>query len=141
PPPPLPPRIPRHRHRQRRRLPTHPRCLILRRANIRMSTAMATSQTSSVTLPASVLRTAKRLPKREKRSVPDIVADALQQYEAAQPSKHPETPQEWALFMEEAKKTPLTQEEFDAEEKELAEFGAAQAKRLGIKSDRDIFRI
>src|SRR5215471_573188 len=106
-----------------------------------MSTAMGTPQTSSITLPASVLRTAKRLAKREKRSVPDIVADALQQYEAAKPSKHPETPEEWARFIEEVKKNPPTQEELEADWKELSKYGAAQAKKLGIKSEKDIFRI
>jgi predicted transcriptional regulator len=101
----------------------------------------ATQSTTSVTLSASVVRAAKRLARREKRSVSDVVADALNQYEASQPSKCPETVEEWTRFIEEVKRNPPTQEEIEADEQDLAKYGAAQAKRLGIKSDRDVFRI
>ncbi|HKA00414.1 MAG TPA: hypothetical protein VKE70_28075 [Candidatus Solibacter sp.] len=102
---------------------------------------MPATQTSSLTLPASVLRTAKRLAQREKRPVSDVVADALNQYEASRPVGVPQTPEEWARFIEECKKHPMSQEELKAETKYLQKVGAASAKRLGIKSDRDVFRI
>ena len=101
---------------------------------------MGTTQ-STVTLPESVVRVAKRLAKREKRSMGDVLSDALTQYEASRPSKRPETVEEWARFIEEAKKTPYTQEELRADWKRLAKFGAAQAERLGIKTERDVLRI
>jgi hypothetical protein len=71
----------------------------------------------------------------------DVLTDALTQYEASRPSKCPETVEEWARFIDEVKRTPYTQEEFEAEEKQLNKYGAAQAKRLGIKTERDVFRI
>ena len=36
---------------------------------------------------------------------------------------------------------PMTEEEEEREEKELRRYGAAQAKKLGVKSDKDIERI
>jgi len=101
---------------------------------------MGTTQ-STVTLPASVVRVAKRLAKREKRSLGDVLTDALTQYEASRPPQNPETVEEWARFLEEVKKTPYTKEELEADEKHLNKVFAAHAKRLGIKSERDIFRV
>ena len=102
---------------------------------------MPATQNTSITLPASVVRAARRLAKREKRSMGDVLTDALTQYEASRPSKSPETVDEWARFIEGVKRTPYTQEELEADEKALATYGAAQAKRLGIKTERDVFRI
>jgi hypothetical protein len=102
---------------------------------------MPATQNSSVALPASVIRTAKRLAQREKRSVSDVVTDALNQYEASRPVDVPQTPEEWARFVEECKKHPMTDEEFEAEEKRLYKVAAVNFKRAGIKSERDIFRI
>ncbi len=102
---------------------------------------MPATQEISLTLPAAVVRAAKRLARREKRPVSDVMSDALTQYEASRPGKCPETPEEWARFILEVKRNPPTQAELEADEKHLAKVGAAQAKRLGIKSDRDIFRI
>jgi len=101
---------------------------------------MPATQNSSVTLPASVLRTAKRLAQREKRPVSDVVADALNQYEASRPVKSPKTPEEWARFIEDCKKHPMTQEELKAETEYLGKVISTHAKRMGIK-ERDIDRL
>jgi hypothetical protein len=42
---------------------------------------------------------------------------------------------------EEERLHPMTEEELEREDEELRRYGAAQAKKLGIKSDKDIERI
>jgi hypothetical protein len=103
---------------------------------------MPATQNISVTLPVAVAREAKRIAKREKRSMSALVCDALRSYKESQIE-----PVDWddedsvMRFMLEAKKTPMTPAEMEKEEKRLMQYGARQAKRLGITRDEDIVRI
>ena len=102
---------------------------------------MRATKRISVTLPSAMARDAKRLAKREARSVSAVMRDALAQYQKSHEIPD-ELTDEWIMqLFAEAKANPMTPEEIEAEEKHLARYGARQAKNLGIKSDEDIVRI
>ena len=102
---------------------------------------MRATKRISVSLPPAMARDAKRLAKREARSVSAIMRDALAQYQKSRELPD-ELTEEWIMqFAAEAKADRMTPQEIEAEEKRLARYGARQAKKLGIKSDEDIVRI
>jgi len=72
---------------------------------------MRTSEVISITLPPKLLRAAERLAKKEGRTRSELFREALRRYLAEQSLR------------------------------ELQQYGAQQAKKLGIESDDDILRL
>lgn len=96
---------------------------------------MQATKRISVTLPLAMVRDAKRLAKREARSVSALMRDAFKKYQKIQEVPE-EITEEWLMqFAAEAKANPWTPEQLAAESKRLARDTIRRNKRLGIKSD------
>src|SRR6266478_4936426 len=105
---------------------------------------MRATKRISVTLPLAMARDAKRLARREARSVSAVMREALAKYQKSQEVPE-EITEEWIMqAFAEAKANPMTPEELEAEHKRMVRAAARRNKRLGITSepsDEEIVRI
>ena len=101
---------------------------------------MRTTKNVSITMPVAMVRETARLAKRENRTISELVREALRQYKTNSGRKHQDDLAQIASLLAEIKKKPMTEKDLRAEEKRLMEYGARQAKKLGIK-ERDVVRI
>jgi hypothetical protein len=98
-------------------------------------------------VPPALARRVEKLARQERQTPAALLREMLRLYERhKQEQKDEPYTEEWALrLMQEAQEEerlhPMTEEEEEREEAELRRYGAAQAKKLGIKSDKDIERI
>ena len=102
---------------------------------------------TELSVPPALARRMEKLARQERRTPAALLREMLRLYERRRkkPEQTPYT-EAWALRLmreaqEEERLHPMTEEEEEREEKELRRYGAAQAKKLGIKSDKDIERI
>jgi predicted transcriptional regulator len=98
-------------------------------------------------VPPTLARRVEKLARQERRTPAALLREMLRVYERHK-QKQEEDPytEEWAMNLvreveEEDRLHPKTQKELDCEDEELRRYGAAQAKKLGIKSDKDIDRL
>jgi Arc/MetJ-type ribon-helix-helix transcriptional regulator len=95
----------------------------------------------SITMPATVVKDAERLAKRENRTMSELVREALRHYTTGRRTRTGRGDLQWIpRVIGEAKRNPLAPEEIIAEDKRLAAYGACQAKKLGSK-ERDTVRM
>ena len=88
-----------------------------------------------------MVKDAKRLAKRENRTMSDLFREALRHYKAhragdALSSLAPaeQFDQQWVMgIIADSKKNSLTPEEIQASSRNLAAYGARQARKLGFK--------
>ena len=98
-------------------------------------------------VPPALARRVEKLARQERRTPAALLREMLRLYERHKQEQEEEPyTEEWALrLMQEAQEEewlhPMTEEEEERDEAELQRYGAAQAKKLGIKSDKDIERI
>ena len=104
---------------------------------------MRTTKSITVKLPAGIAEIAERLAKTEKRTMSELVTEAIREYDALR-RQMAEDEAEWAKrvdeILEDAKRNPMTPKQAAAADRELMKVGATAAKRLGIK-ERDIVDI
>lgn len=105
-----------------------------------------TTEPTEFSVPPALARRVEKLARLERRTPAALLREMLRLYERhrQEQAEEPYT-EEWALrLMQEAQEEerlhPMTEEE-EREEEDLQRYGAAQAKKLGIKSDKDIERI
>ena len=103
---------------------------------------MRTTGNISITMPVALVRETARLAKRENRTISGLLREALRQYKAnvERKDKGQNDLAQIATILADAKSEPMTAKNLRAEEKRLLEYGARQAKTLGIK-ERDVVRI
>jgi len=101
---------------------------------------------SEFSVPPALARRVEKLARQERRTPAALLREMLRLYERhkQEQAEEPYT-EEWALrLMQEAQEEerlhPMAEEDEEREE-ELQRYGAAQAKKLGIKSDKDIERL
>jgi Tfp pilus assembly protein PilP len=106
-----------------------------------------TLEPTELAVPPALARRMEKLARQERRTPVALLREMLRLYERYR-KKQEEDPytEAWALrLMQEAREEerlhPMSVEEDEREEEELQRYGAAQAKKLGIKSDKDIDRI
>jgi hypothetical protein len=98
-------------------------------------------------VPPALAHRIEKLARQERRTPAALLREMLRLYERhKQEQEEKPYTEKWALrLMQEAQEEerlhPMTEEEEEREEAELRRYGAAQAKKLGIKSDKDIERI
>jgi Arc/MetJ-type ribon-helix-helix transcriptional regulator len=98
-------------------------------------------------MPVAMIRDARSLAKKEKRSMSELVREAVRRYQVEMRRKEDEERARWVdRIIEEAQREeaehPMTDEEFTRESLRLAEIGARQARKLGIDtSDQGIVRL
>lgn len=102
---------------------------------------------TELSVPPALARRMEELARQERRTPAALLREMLRLYERSRKKqeKDPYT-EEWALHLmqeaqEEERLHPLTEDEEEREEEELQRYGAAQAKKLGIKSEKDIERV
>lgn len=86
-----------------------------------------TMEPTEFSVPPALARRVEKLACQERRTPTALLREMLRLYE-----RHKQKQEEERLH-------PMTEEE--EREEELQRYGAAQAKRLGIKSDKDIERL
>jgi metal-responsive CopG/Arc/MetJ family transcriptional regulator len=100
-----------------------------------------TTRNISITMPISMARDASRLAKRESRTMSELFREALRHYQASRQKPNPDDDMAWVMsIMEDAKKHPMTQAQFEAEDKLLNEYGARKARNRKL-TDEDVVRI
>jgi predicted transcriptional regulator len=99
---------------------------------------------TEISVPPALARRVEKLARQERRTPAALLREMLRVYERHK-QKQEEDPytEEWTLSLmqeaqEEERQHPMTEEEEEREKEELQRYGAAQAKKLGIKSDKDI---
>lgn len=98
-------------------------------------------------VPPALARRMEKLARQERRTPTALLREMLRLYERHKQEQEVEPyTEEWALrLMQEAQEEerlhPVTKEEEEREEAELQRYGAAQTKKLGINSDKNIERI
>ena len=106
---------------------------------------MRTTKKLSITMPVGMVKDAEKMAKREKRTMSELVREALRQYKARREKEQQElisTNNTIAEAQREARENPMSREEALAESRRLARYGATEAKKLGIKtSDKEIVRL
>src|SRR5712692_3888518 len=106
-----------------------------------------TMEPTEFSVPPALARRMEKLARQERRTPTALLREMLRLYERHKQEQEEEPyTEEWALrLMQEAQKEerlhPMTEEEEEREEAELQRYGAAQTKKLGINSDKDIERI
>lgn len=103
-----------------------------------------TTETIGFSVLPSVARQFERLAKTEQRTKSELFREMVRVYERYREQRE-EFDEEWALNVmreaqEEERLNPTSQKELEREDNELLRYGAAQAKKLGIK-DKDVDRI
>jgi metal-responsive CopG/Arc/MetJ family transcriptional regulator len=103
-----------------------------------------TTETIGFSVPPSVARQFEHLAKTEQRTKSELFREMVRVYERHREQRE-EFDEEWVMQIvreveEEDRLHPMTQEELEREDNELLRYGAAQAKKLGIK-DKDIDRL
>ena len=97
-------------------------------------------------MPIAMVKKAERLARRERLTMSGLFREALSNYEASRKSTGLDWNDDTAVdaciqrIIHETKRNPMSKQELEAEAKELAKYGARQAKKLGIK-ERDAVRI
>jgi metal-responsive CopG/Arc/MetJ family transcriptional regulator len=107
---------------------------------------MSTTQTMKnvgFTVPPSMAEEIDRMAHEEHRTKSELFREMMRVYRSYR-KKHPEPEidDEWVMQVireaqEEQKRNPMTDEEFLREFRELAQYGAEQAKKLGIDVEND----
>jgi metal-responsive CopG/Arc/MetJ family transcriptional regulator len=107
---------------------------------------MATTQTMKhvgFTVPPPMEEELEQMAKEEHRTKSELFREMVRVYRSYR-KRHPEPEidDEWVMQVlreaqEEEKRNPMTDEEFMEESRKLAEYGARQAKKLGIDVDDD----
>lgn len=100
-------------------------------------------------VPPALARRVEKLARQEHRTPTALLREMLRLYERYRKQQEAEEDpytEEWVMNLvreveEEDRLHPKTQAELDREDEELRRYGAAQAKKLGIKSDRDVDRL
>jgi metal-responsive CopG/Arc/MetJ family transcriptional regulator len=103
-----------------------------------------TTEAIGFSVPPSVARQFEHLAKTEQRTKSELFREMVRVYERHREQRE-EFDEEWVMQIvreveEEDRLHPMTQEELEREDNELLRYGAAQAKKLGIK-DKDIDRL
>lgn len=103
-----------------------------------------TTETIGFSVPPSIARQVERFAKAEQRTKSELFREMVRVYERYR-EQGEEYDEEWALNVmreaqEEERLHPMSPEEHRREEEELLRYGAAQARKMGIK-DKDIDRI
>src|SRR5262245_23895262 len=107
-----------------------------------MSRAM---EPTDFSVPPTLARRVEKLARQERRTPAALLREMLKVYERHRKKQEEEQDpytEEWVMNLvreaeEEDRLHPMTEEEIEREEEELQRYGAAQAKKLGIKSDKD----
>src|SRR3954469_4567442 len=96
-------------------------------------------------VPATITREVAFVARAEKKSRGALFEEIWRAYkrDRKQEEEHNPYTEEWVMNLireaeAEERLHPMTAEEREREEEELRRYGAAQAKKLGIKSDRDV---
>src|SRR3954451_20808935 len=97
---------------------------------------MRISRKTKSSLHHGIAKDAVRLADGEERSRNGVMREAAQP-DARQDADDPFSDERIMEIIEDAKRNPMSPEEAEAEDRYLAEYGASQAKKLGIK-ERDI---
>ncbi|MBI3801314.1 MAG: ribbon-helix-helix protein, CopG family [Deltaproteobacteria bacterium] len=100
-------------------------------------------------VPPALARRVEKLARQERRTPAALLREMLRLYERYRKQQEAEEDpytEAWVMNLvreveEEDRLHPKTQAELDREDEELRRYGAAQAKKLGIKSDRDVDRL
>jgi hypothetical protein len=107
-----------------------------------MSTA-PTMKHVGFTVPPPMEEELEQMAKEEHRTKSELFREMVRVYRSYR-KKHPEPEidEEWVMQVlreaqEEEKRNPMTDEEFLREFRELAQYGAGQAKKMGIDVDDD----
>ena len=103
-----------------------------------------TTETIGFSVPPPVARQFEHLAKAEQRTKSELFREMVRVYERHREQRE-EFDEEWALNVmregqEEERLHPMSLEESRHEEEKLLRYGAAQAKKMGIK-DKDIDRL
>jgi metal-responsive CopG/Arc/MetJ family transcriptional regulator len=107
---------------------------------------MSTTQTMKnvgFTVPPTMADEIEQMAQEEHRTKSELFREMLRVYRSYR-KRHPEPEidEEWVMQVireaqEEEKRNPMTDEEFMEESRKLAEYGARQAKKLGIDAEDD----
>lgn len=105
-------------------------------------------ESPELSMPPALARRVEKLARQERRTPAALLREMLRLYERyrKQQEEEPEPYDEaWAMKLireveAEDRRSPVTPEELEREAKDLRRYGAAQAKRLGIKTT-DIDRL
>jgi metal-responsive CopG/Arc/MetJ family transcriptional regulator len=107
---------------------------------------MSTTQTMKnvgFTVPPTMADEIEQMAQEEHRTKSELFREMLRVYRSYR-KRHPEPEidEEWVMQVireaqEEEKQNPMTDEEFMEESRKLAEYGARQAKKLGIDVEDD----
>jgi predicted transcriptional regulator len=105
---------------------------------------MARTETIDFSVPPAIARQVERIAKAERRTKSELFREMVRVYERYRKQEE-QYDEAWVMRLvrqvqEEDRIHPMTQEELEREEEELRRYGAAQAKKLGIKA-KDIDRI
>jgi hypothetical protein len=104
---------------------------------------------TELAVPPALARRMEKLARQERRTPAALLREMLRLYERYRKQQEDEQApytEAWVMNLvreaeEEDRLHPMTAEEEEREEAELQRYGAAQAKKLGIKSEKDIDRI
>ncbi|HEV8712426.1 MAG TPA: ribbon-helix-helix protein, CopG family [Candidatus Binatia bacterium] len=104
---------------------------------------------TELSVPPALARRVEKLARQERRTPAALLREMLRLYERYRKKQEEEQDpytEEWVMNLvreaeEEERLHPMTAEEEEREEAELQRYGAAQAKKLGIKSEKDIERV
>jgi hypothetical protein len=102
---------------------------------------------TELAVPPALARRMEKLARQERRTPAALLREMLRLYERYRKKQAGDPYTEaWALRLmqeaqEEERQHPMSAEEEEREEEELQRYGAAQAKKLGIKSEKDIERV
>jgi metal-responsive CopG/Arc/MetJ family transcriptional regulator len=101
-----------------------------------------TTRNISITMPIAMAKDASRLAKRESRTMSELFREALRHYQASRqkPKRMADDDDAIIRMFHEARENPVTQAQFEAEDRLLNEYGARQAAKRGIK-ESDVVRI
>ena len=95
------------------------------------------------TVPPPIADEFERIARKEQRTKSELFREMFRVYRSYRKKQpEPEIDDEWVMqaireAQEEEKRKPMTDEEFIAESKRLMEYGARQAKKLGIDVEDD----
>lgn len=103
-----------------------------------------TTETSNFSIPPAFIRKAAKIAREEHRTPSELLNYRLDVYQQHRKQRKPYG-EAWAMKLmreveAEDRLSPMTPEELEREAKELRRYGAAQAKKLGIKA-KDIDRL
>lgn len=101
---------------------------------------MRSTKNVSITIPIGMLKETERLAKLEHRTMSELFREALRQYNVRHSRTPKHEPSVTLRTLQQANKHPMSPEDLGAEDKRLRQYGARQAKKLGIR-EQDVVRI